>query len=365
MAKQSEADIVEQNDTANGDFSVGKLLFCAVGIYCSFLTWALVQEPLNTIHWPQSNEQFKSPNIIAISQAFVAMVIGFVYLSYKSNVTLVQLYHLIWNNKKYFVIISVTQALSAPIASYSLQHVDYLTFMLAKSCKIIPILMVHMLLYRTTIANEKKIVAVLVTLGVMVFTLGSKKTGPTMKVPDELEENMILTHFYGYSMLLLSLFLDGLTNATQDKMLKLNKNSKKHELISGAHLMFALNLFIVIWNTLYLILVDRNQFKNALTLIEHDPIIIKYLTTYSCCGAIGQIFIFYTLEYFGSIILVMITVTRKMMSMLLSIAVYKKSVNLIQWAGISIVFGGIIWEALHKTKKVIGNKTDNDDKKIL
>lgn len=324
-----------------------KLLVCAIGIYTSFLTWALVQEPLSTRNWPNSNEQFLFPNVIAVTQASIAMIFGYIYLRMR-KVTHNPM-HLIRDHFKELLMISFTQSTSTPLATYSLKQVDYLTYMLAKSCKMIPVLLVHLFLYRTPISNQKKIVAILVSLGVTIFTIGGssgKKSSSNNK-----------TSYYGFLMLGASLFMDGLTNATQDKMLKTakqeesatekdeKKNGKK---ITGPHLMFALNLFIILWNFVYMKLIDKSQLPNALRLLSSDPEIFYYLATYAVCGAIGQCFIFYTLENFGSLQLIMITVTRKMISMVLSIIVFGKAVNLTQWLGIVIVFAGIIWEAISK-----------------
>ncbi|CAB4255382.1 similar to Saccharomyces cerevisiae YPL244C HUT1 Protein with a role in UDP-galactose transport to the Golgi lumen [Maudiozyma barnettii] len=323
-----------------------KLLICAVGIYASFLTWALVQEPLTTRVWPVSNEQFQFPNIIAISQASVAMAIGYIYLSFRK--VDYHVFDLIRDHYKQLLMISFTQSTSTPLATYSLKQVDYLTYMLAKSCKMIPVLLVHLLLYRTPIENQKKIVAILVSLGVTIFTIGGSQN-------KKKSSQRTSGSYYGFILLAASLFMDGVTNATQDKMLKTagskkdtKKDQKSNKKITGPHLMFSLNLFIILWNIFYLTLIDRKQMNQALSLLKSDPDILSYLVVYAVCGAIGQCFIFYTLESFGSLQLIMITVTRKMISMLLSIAIFGKTVNYTQWFGIFIVFAGITWEATNK-----------------
>ncbi|SMN21553.1 similar to Saccharomyces cerevisiae YPL244C HUT1 Protein with a role in UDP-galactose transport to the Golgi lumen [Maudiozyma saulgeensis] len=323
-----------------------KLLICAVGIYASFLTWALVQEPLTTKVWPISNEQFQFPNIIAISQASIAMIVGYIYLNFRK--VDYQVSDLIKDHYKQLLMVSFTQSTSTPLATYSLKQVDYLTYMLAKSCKMIPVLLVHLLLYRTPIEYQKKIVAILVSLGVTIFTIGGSQNKKK-----SIQANS--GSYYGFILLAASLFMDGLTNATQDKMLKTagskkgsKEEQKTNKKITGPHLMFSLNLFIILWNIFYLTLIDREQIHKALTLLKSDPEVLSYLVVYAVCGAIGQCFIFYTLESFGSLQLIMITVTRKMISMLLSIVIFGKTVNYTQWFGIFIVFAGITWEATNK-----------------
>ncbi|EHM99989.1 Hut1p [Saccharomyces cerevisiae x Saccharomyces kudriavzevii VIN7] len=330
--------------------STSSLAICAIGIYATFLTWALIQEPLATRTWPNSKEKFQFPNVIALMQATVAMMMGYLYLKWKkveySPLKMIQ------DHWKQLMLISLTQSSSGPLATTSLKYVDYLTYMLAKSCKMIPVLLVHLLLYRTPISSQKKVVAILVSLGVTIFTIGGKDG---KKLKRSLDGDGNSHKLQGFGLLSSSLFLDGLTNATQDRLLKANKAQEKGErcLITGAHLMFTLNLFVILWNILYLIVVDYKQWENSVSVLMMDSQVWSYLMLYSVCGATGQCFIFYTLEKFGSLILIMITVTRKMVSMVLSIVVFGKSVCFQQWVGIFIVFGGITWEALNKKKASI------------
>lgn len=327
--------------------STSSLVICAIGIYATFLTWALVQEPLATRTWPNSMEKFQFPNVIALIQASVAMMMGYLYLNWKKVEYPPR--KMIKDHWKQLMLISFTQSSSGPLATTSLKHVDYLTYMLAKSCKMIPVLLVHLLLYRTPIASQKKVVALLVSLGVTIFTIGGNDG---KKLKRSFNESGNDNKLQGFGLLFSSLLLDGLTNATQDKLLKANKAKEKGKqtLITGAHLMFTLNLFVILWNILYFIVIDCKQWENAVSVLTMDPQVWGYLMLYSFCGAMGQCFIFYTLEQFGSLVLIMITVTRKMVSMILSIIVFGKSVRFQQWVGMFIVFGGITWEALNKKK---------------
>lgn len=82
---------------------------------------------------------------------------------------------------------------------------------------------------------------------------------------------------------------------------------------------------------------------------------------FALCGAVGQLFIFATLERFSSLLLVTVTVTRKMLTMVLSVVWYGKSLTGGQWAGVGLVFGGIGTEAYlgakEKKAKQRGKKT--------
>ena len=59
----------------------------------------------------------------------------------------------------------------------------------------------------------------------------------------------------------------------------------------------------------------------------------------------GQIFIFAALERFSSLMLTTVTVTRKMLTMLISIVWFGKTLTYQQSLGVGLVFGGIGAEA--------------------
>lgn len=64
--------------------------------------------------------------------------------------------------------------------------------------------------------------------------------------------------------------------------------------------------------------------------------------------------IVYTLSTFGSLFLVTVTVTRKMLTMILSVVWFGHTLTPMQWVGVGLVFGGVGLEAqLSKREKQI------------
>jgi UDP-galactose transporter B1 len=70
------------------------------------------------------------------------------------------------------------------------------------------------------------------------------------------------------------------------------------------------------------------------------------------------VFIFHTLAHFSSLLLVTVTVTRKMLSMLASVVLFGHQVTGMQWVGVGLVFGGIGAEAAVKRFEKKGKKED-------
>lgn len=83
----------------------------------------------------------------------------------------------------------------------------------------------------------------------------------------------------------------------------------------------------------------------SLQFIVSHPTALYPLLAYALLGGLGQLFIFETIQHFGSLTLVMVTVTRKLFTMLLSVIVFKHSLTSGQWAGVAVVFSGIGVEA--------------------
>ncbi|CAI5758213.1 unnamed protein product [Candida verbasci] len=309
------------------------LIINVLGLYVTFLTWSILQERINTK--PYQDQYFKSPLIINLIQAFFASIVGYIYsIIKKSNPFDIFKTH----TTKLFgwlLLISLTSSLSSPIGYKSLTHLDYLAYLLAKSCKLIPVMFVHFIFYKTKFPLYKYIVACLVTFGVIIFTFAHKQEKTRIN-----DGNTPL----GLVYLIGSMLLDGLTNSTQDQLFKLPVN------LTGAKLMCILNLFVFILTLGYTII-----FTNELTygynfILNHNEVIYDILL-FSGCGAIGQVFIFVILEKFDSIILITATVTRKMLSMVLSVLLFGHYLNINQIIGIILVFGGISYEALIKLTK--------------
>ncbi|RLV94951.1 UDP-galactose transporter 1 [Spathaspora sp. JA1] len=315
------------------------LITCVLGLYGTFLSWSILQERINTKPYGESQEYFQSPLIINIIQAICASIVGLVYTLFtsgsspfdvfiKSEASRVKIF-------KSLLIISITSSLSSPLGYKSLNHLDYVAYLLAKSSKLIPVMFIHFILYKTKFPKYKYIVATMITMGVIMFTLshGTKKTSIN-------DGNSI----YGMMLLFGSMILDGLTNSTQDQLFK------QHAKLTGAKMMCLLNLFVALISLSYAVVFKFDEIKQTIMFVHKYQEFLIDILMFSICGAIGQIFVFIILEKFDSIVLITATVTRKMLSMILSVVLFGHKLNSTQWIGVLLVFGGIGYESMIKFK---------------
>ncbi|KAK2059423.1 UAA transporter [Colletotrichum caudatum] len=338
-----------------------QILIAVGGIYASFLTWAYLQEKLTTTPYgPASKpELFKYPVFLNTIQSLFAATTGFIYLwsSSRGAASLPPVFP-----SRGIVLplalVAVTSSLASPFGYASLAHIDYITFLLAKSCKLVPVMLLHTTLFGKRYPLYKYLVVAGVTAGVAVFTLhsGSKKKKKSVVNPDA---NMP----WGMLLLSINLLFDGLTNTTQDYIFSTFKG------YTGPQMMCANNLMSTAVTLGYLVLSpwlvhtglgeylgmdvagSAGELKAALSFMARYPAVWRDVLGFAACGAVGQVFIFYTLSTFSSVLLVTVTVTRKMVTMALSVFAFGHSLSRMQWLGVSLVFGAIGAEAQIATKE--------------
>jgi UDP-galactose transporter B1 len=246
-----------------------------------------------------------------------------------------------------YMVVAVCQSLASPFAYASLRYVDYLTLLLAKSCKLLPVMALHLTVYRRKYPLYKYLVVLAITVGVCLFSVCHPSTAAKSAKHASLSVESSYSTMLGFLFLGINLFLDGFYNTTQDHMFHTNRK------MSGPHMMCGLNAISTALTVAVLATPVTRQLPEAIDFITDHPRVMVDILLFGICGALGQVFIFHTLEKYGSIILVTVTVTRKMFSMLLSVVWFNHSLQFGQWLGVMLVFAGIAAEA---ALKYVGKK---------
>jgi UDP-galactose transporter B1 len=246
----------------------------------------------------------------------------------------------------------LTSSLASPFGYASLAHIDYITFILAKSCKLLPVMLLHVTLFGKKYPWYKYIVVLAVTAGVATFTLHATSSKAHKVTDHTIEKNRT----WGLLLLAVNLLLDGLTNTTQDFIFS------SFRPYTGPQMMCATNILSTTLTTSWLFFSPLlastpigtylgldltpassagGEFVSALQFLSRHPKAWFDVLGFSACGAIGQVFIFYTLANFDSVLLVTVTVTRKMCTMVLSVLWFGHRLSRGQWVGVGLVFGGV------------------------
>lgn len=221
-------------------------------------------------------------------------------------------------------------------------------------------MLLHLTIFRKRYPLYKYAVVLTVTLGVATFTLHHPGTSKKVAASAEKQSG---SSAWGIFLLSINLLLDGLTNTTQDHVFS---SPKQYTRFTGPQMMVAQNVLSTVLTAAYLLVMPHisqsgilhnllpfpippsteTELWSAISFLQRHPEALKNVLGFAACGAVGQVFIFYTLSKFSSLVLVTVTVTRKMLTMLLSVFWFGHSLSAGQWLGIFLVFGGVGAEGL-------------------
>ncbi|KAI0698088.1 UAA transporter [Cytidiella melzeri] len=383
---------------------------CIAGVYSMFLLWAIAQERLSVPFQSivdDSKDKFRSPLFMGTCQSALSSISAILYLFFRrtpsqSVIDLLGLHHStlvakpatkgsvktngsaksintahhVDDKKRYSTnalllryfqcAIFITSA--APFGFAALSYITYPAMVLGKSCKLVPVMFMNVLLYRRKFAPHKYLVVAMVTLGITMFMgFGQEKPGKSKHGDGGAKDLSMYTQLIGIAYLLINLAIDGATNSTQDEIFARFK-------VSGQQMMFWINLFCTLLTTVISVLPlpyipvlhpshSGTELQGALDFIRTHPSVISPLAQFALTGALGQLFIFETLQHFGSLTLVTITLTRKLFTMLLSVIVYNHKLTAGQWAGTAVVFAGISVEAWVKRRDVHAKRVIQEKEK--
>lgn len=305
----------------------------------SSLSWALLQERITTTSYGPSTfpERFTYSVFLNTIQSTFAALAGYAYLLLSAPSSAPTPAFSPSRSILFpLVLVAITSSLASPFGYASLAHVDYITFILAKSCKLLPVMFLHLTIFRKSYPLYKYLVVALVTAGVAVFTVyhpsSSKKSSSSTN-----------SSTWGLMLLSVNLLFDGITNSTQDHIFS------THRSFTGPQMMVAQNVLSTLLTAFYLLAspllpqttltssIDGSEFSHALSFIHRNPAILPDILGFAACGAFGQIFIYYTLSRFSSLLLVTVTVTRKMLTMMLSVLWFGHRLSGMQWVGVGSV----------------------------
>lgn len=330
---------------------------------CSFsLLWGVLQEAITTTSYPvldakgnsDLTERWTFSVVLNTIQSCFAALTGSLYLFFSTPRG--QTVPSIFPNRNILfplVLVSISSSLASPFGYAGLQHIDYLTFILTKSCKLLPVILLHLTVFRRRYPLYKYVVVMLVTLGVATFTLHHPGTSKKAAASTHSGQTAL-----GLFLMFINLLLDGLTNATQDHIFT---SPNLYTRYTGPQMMVAQNLLATILTTTYLLVTPYLteggpivsllpfqippsaglELSSAISFLQRHPQALKHVLGFAACGAVGQVFIYYTLSKFSSLLLVTVTVTRKMLSMIISVFWFGHSLTHGQWLGVLLVFGGV------------------------
>ena len=318
---------------SNPDFFLQafKFAMCFVGLQASYLTWGYMQELIMTTTFtPTANVpdgKFPSAAFCVFSNRFLAVIVAMIAVKIKHGA--------VWANNKAPLLAYTPCALSNTMSSWSqyasLKYVSFPVQTVFKSSKIIPVMMMGKFLKGTSYPSSQYVEALLITLGVAIFSVASKSSSRETS-----------TELIGLVFLLLYISFDSFTAQWQDKVYSQYGRAN----VDPYQMMLGVNSSAIIITTIGLIV--SGDFPVVHEFLLANPQVFTYNVITAITSASGQLCIFYTIKEFGPIAFTIIMTTRQMFSICISAIVFVHPISAKAGMGALLVFAVLFYQIRRK-----------------
>jgi len=300
--------------------NVKMLVVCFVGIFVSYFIYALLQEKITKRKF--GDEYFRYFMFLVGIQCIVNAAFAKLVCKFRGLEVSLSPYQL-------FALLSFVYVGAMVASNSSLAYISYPSQVLGKSAKPIPILIFGVLLGHRSYPILKYFIVVVIVIGVALFLY--QDNGTTQQ---DNGKQWRLFHFVGIGELLvfLSLTFDGLTGVFQDKL------KAKHS-VHALYMMYAVNVYAAVYLAIGLVVTGEGV--EAVGFVQRHPTVLFNILVFGIASAIGQNFIFTTINNFGPLTCSIFTTTRKFFTILGSVLIFSNPLQGRQWLGVALVFFGL------------------------
>lgn len=240
---------------------------------------------------------------------------------------------------------AITYLLAMVSSNMALRWVPYPMQVIGKSAKPIPVMILGVLIGHKRYSIQRYCFVFVIVAGVVLFMMKDSKVNNVASTEQAVGIGEIL--------LILSLAMDGLTGAIQDRMRAAHSPTAQH-------MMLAMNA----WSTaiLAVAVILTGELFEFIAFASRYPYVLVNLALLAITGALGQLFIFMMVSSFGPLACSVVTTTRKFFTVLCSVIFFGNALTSRQWIGTVLVFFGLFADAAFGKGKGAPKKTEKNEK---
>ncbi|XP_014364766.2 solute carrier family 35 member B1 homolog [Papilio machaon] len=302
-----------------------RFIFYSGAIFICYFIFAMLQEKITRGKYGE-NDKFTCALSLVLIQSFV-------------NYLFAQILMVSWTHEKdttrtaYYFSSALTYLLAMLCSVMALQWVNYPTQVVGKAAKPIPVMILGVLIGRKSYPLKKYLFVLLIVIGVALFMYKDQ----AKKSTDDSQGMGI-----GELLLLVSLTMDGLTGAVQERI-------KSESSPTAYSMMLNTNWWSTIISSVGVLL--SGEIFKFVAFVTQYPEILVYLISFALMGALGQLFIFFMVAEFGPLPCSVVTTTRKFFTVLASVIIFGNVLFGRQWIGAILVFSGLFLDIIYSKGK--------------
>jgi solute carrier family 35 (adenosine 3'-phospho 5'-phosphosulfate transporter), member B2 len=312
----------------------GRVMMCVVGIIGSLLMYALLQERIMTKPYTNADspvgaggevegEYFKNSLVLVFANRMAAAAVAAAILIAKGDVSELR-------NKaplyKYFAV-SFSNVIATSCQYEALKWVTFPTQTLAKSAKMIPVLIWGALMSGKVYGVLDYGVAIAVAAGCTMFMVFGKIAAHKASDSDS---------YFGLLLMLGYLGFDGFTSTFQEKLFAGYSMSIYNQ-------MMYVNMCSAMMSCVFV--VASGKTAESIAFLLRYPQILGDMAVLSFSAVSGQVAIGYTIKSFGALLYATIMTIRQFLSVFISNIVFRHGMSFMQWVGASVVFGALFYKS--------------------
>lgn len=207
-----------------------RVIWISLGIFVFFFLFGILQEKITRSKYGADGERFHFTFTLVLVQCVCNAIFSRLVLLWQHRSTPID------TTRKRLYFSSSVAYLGAMLASnYALQFVNYPTQVLGKSCKPIPVMILGVLFANKRYPALKYLFVVLITFGCGLFMYNPLKA-------DKAHRKEI---GFGELLLVVSLTLDGVTGAIQERM-RANHQTTSHHMMLWMNIYSSLILAVIV-----------------------------------------------------------------------------------------------------------------------
>lgn len=250
----------------------------------------------------------------------------------------------------YYASSALTYLLAMISSNMALRWVPYPTQVIGKSAKPIPVMILGVLISHKRYTFQRYCFVFTIVAGVVLFMMKEGKVNASAVASEQ-------AIGIGEVLLILSLSMDGLTGAIQERMRAAHSPTAQH-------MMLAMNGWSTVMVAVAVII--TGELFEFIAFAARYPYVLSNLALLAITGAMGQLFIFIMVSSFGPLACSVVTTTRKFFTVLFSVIFFGNTLTSRQWLGAVLVFAGLFADAAFgkgPAKKT--DKIEKDKEKLL
>ena len=250
----------------------------------------------------------------------------------------------------YYATSALTYLLAMISSNMALRWVPYPTQVIGKSAKPIPVMLLGVLIGHKRYTIQRYCFVLTIVAGVVLFMMKEGKVNTSAAASEQMLG-------IGEVLLILSLSMDGLTGAIQERMRAAHSPTAQH-------MMLAMNG----WSTaiVSVAVIITGELFEFIAFAARYPYVLSNLALLAVTGALGQLFIFIMVSSFGPLACSVVTTTRKFFTVLFSVIFFGNTLTSRQWMGTVLVFAGLFADAAFgKSPAKKTDKNEKDKEKLL